>query len=98
VPAWKKTQKGRVVHDRKIHPFTIRDLIRIGLQTASLILYASPGAYSNLSQELSDDSAEDPDFSFGGGSLGGGGATGSFGGDPLKRSPRVIMIVERLET
>ena len=102
MPAWKKTQKGRVVHDRKIHLFTKRDLIRIGSQTATLILRAPFEEYNAIHQLLVDFVEVSPGVVFGGGEFGGGGATRDFGSgngsEDLPNGPRVIMIVETTES
>ena len=98
--AWKKTQKGRIIYDRKIHPFTIRDLVRIGRQTPAFVVLAAPESYNTLMNVLEDFivAVEDPGISYGGGEFGGGGATREFGshGLPLQDLPRVTMIVENI--
>lgn len=96
----KYTIRGRVVYDRKHHPFSIRDLLRIGKTLdAELVELSGTGsgsAWADIQEAIGDARKSDevvvtvPDF--GGGRVGGAGSTRTFGGISAKR---IVIIVER---
>lgn len=92
---WKKTKTGRVVYDRKFHPFGMKDVTRIlgknleeisdfdDIQSLVDIAFLAQKGYNELSTSYGLGlvmivQIRSPDVLFGGGTSGGGGATGEF--------------------
>lgn len=95
------TTKGRVVYDRKKHPFTIRDVVRIGKTIGAQIFKITPQAAGSLyrdvevllqTSEQSEIVLQDT-ILFGGGGFGGAGATREF---DSARYKMMIIIEETL--
>ena len=79
---WKKTQKGKVIYNRRKHSFSDRAIGRIisDVGAVATIFLADEEFNSIISSLMKDlnDLAPDAEFTFGGGEFGGGGAVRPF--------------------
>lgn len=85
---WKhRTNKGRVVYDRKLNLFECRDVERITRRVGCSVLYIPFDLWTNYveffeyhtSRWIDAQERDDIYIEFGGGSFGGGGASRDFG-------------------
>lgn len=80
------TIRGRIVYDRKFHPFNTSDLFRIGKKIGVPVFRITRTSYQELLDALEpileDDSKYQDTITYepGGGTFGGGGASSEFGG------------------
>lgn len=74
------TKKGRVVYDRKPHVWKLSDLARIAkkIQPRTFNTSVYDWDWGTLVSALLVTARDNPEFNFGGGSFGGGGATRDF--------------------
>lgn len=77
----KCTRKGRVVYDRARHAFRRSDVLRVARGAGVQRFVASVDGINAILTRIRNDPVN---FSFGGGSFGGGGATRDYG-EPEKR-------------
>lgn len=76
---WQKTQVGRIVYDRKIHLFGLKDAVRICKKTGATLVEVSIEDYVVILEFIKGLlGVDDPNFGFAGGTFGGGGTTRPF--------------------
>lgn len=74
-----RTCKGRVVYNRKLHPFSIKDAVRVGKKIPKLVVLSFDVEDIEILQWIARGApADDLPPQFGGGEFGGGGASRGY--------------------